>query len=931
MQIIEDQDIGIACVTESWFNAKSGTFSQIIKRCGYELHHAYRKEKRGGGVAIVYRKQLMIKEGDASSEEFSSFEYASILMTVHSKMCLMVVCVYRKQEIPFSVFQDEFGGFIDKILNRGVVALVMGDFNVWVDVEDDSDAQKLTTLMTACGLTQMIHTSTHRAGHTLDHVYANQFELEVQPEVLPEMWNLVTDHFPIIMKVPSPGNQKNTRTITYRKLKDIDVERFRNDLIAGFGSVEFANLNFRSMYEQYDRVSRSVMDRHGPVQKRIVRSTEAAWMDVEYRKNRSIRRKLERMWRKNRTEENMINYINQKQVCTQMALTKQTHHYSKIIEDSSNTQKSLFKVANELLDKNQKKVLPAHDDPRKLANEFNNYFVDKVKKIRNSIPEIVNSPAFYHRPFKGKKLINFRPTTEDELKEIISKHRVKTCFEDPIPLQMFKAAIDIILPVLVIIVNKSLADGDMDGVNWSIVDPLIKKLGLDADIWKNFRPVNNLLFFSKLSERVVSIRMDEHMDINNLHEPSAFAYKAHHNTETMMLGVTDQILRGFDDNMATIVIFIDLSAAFDTIDIDKLLEILEDELGISGTALQWFRSFLTGRTQQVKISGEYSDSLEVPCGAPQGSVLGPKLFNANVRSQPLVFAKCMFSSSSFADDSNGRRTFALTFQFSILKYEIAKCMKQVIDWSFAHFMKINPDKTEIALFRPASLNNQVIINGVFIEEQCIRFSEEIKNVGVWLDQNLTMAAHINIVVSHCYKILRDVSRIKKYLQKCHLERLVHAIITHRLDYCNSLFVNVGRDNIYKLQKVQNAAARLILGKRRRDSATAALQELHWLNVEARITFKILLLVYKVIRGQCNMQLTYKSFNGRPDDYLLLETPNFKTNYGKRLFEYNGSRLWNALPVHIRSEDQIEKYKTAVKTMLFTGHERFKQIAFKYRT
>ena len=614
-----------------------------------------------------------------------------------------------------------------------------------------------------------------------------------------------------------------------------------------------------------------------------------------------------------------------------MALTKQTHHYTKIIDDSSNTQKSLFKVANELLDKNSKKVLPAHDDPKKLANDFNEYFVDKVKKIRKSIPEVLNCPTFYRRPFKGEKLLTFRPTTEDELRKIINQHGVKTCFEDPIPSQMFKAAIDIILPVLVVIVNKSLSDGDMDGVNWSVLDPLIKKLGLDAEIRKNYRPVNNLLFFSKLSERVVSIRMEEHMDINNLHEPSAFAYKAHHNTETMMLGITDQVLRGFDENMATIVIFIDLSAAFDTIDVNKLLNILEDELGISGIALKWFQSFLTGRTQWVKISGEYSDSLEVPCGAPQGSVLGPKLFNANVRSQPLVFAKCMFSSSSFADDSNGRRTFALTFQFSVLKYEVAKCMDQVINWSFAHFKKINPDKTEIELFRPSSLNNQVIINGVFIEEQCIRFSKEVKNVGVWLDQNLTMADHINIVVSHCYKILRDISRIKKYLQRSQLERLVHAIITHRLDYCNSLFVNVGRDNLYKLQKVQNAAARLILGKRRRDSATAALHELHWLNVEARITFKILLLAYKVIKGQCNMKLTYKSFNGRPDDYLLLETPHFKTNYGKRLFEFNASRLWNALPVQVRSEEDIEKYKKAVKTLLFTGHERFKQLAFKYRT
>ena len=202
---------------------------------------------------------------------------------------------------------------------------------------------------------------------------------------------------------------------------------------------------------------------------------------------------------------------------------------------------------------------------------------------------------------------------------------------------------------------------------------------------------------SKITERVVNLRLDEHMDKYCLHESSQFGYKTHHNTETMMLSLTDEALRGFDNNMATVIIFLDLSAAFDTIDIEKLLQILEDEIGISGTALQWFRSFLTGRTQRVKISCEYSESLEVPCGAPQGSVLGPKLFNINVRSQPLAFQHCKFNSSSFADDSNGRRTFAITFQFNILSSEVVKCMDEIVQWSNLHFMKINPDKTEILL------------------------------------------------------------------------------------------------------------------------------------------------------------------------------------------------------------------------------------------
>ena len=131
--------------------------------------------------------------------------------------------------------------------------------------------------------------------------------------------------------------------------------------------------------------------------------------------------------------------------------------------------------------------------------------------------------------------------------------------------------------------------------------------------------------------------------------------------------------------------------------------------------------------------------------------------------------------------------------------------------------------------------------------------------------------------------------------------------------------------------MQNAAAKLVLGRRRRDSASLALRELHWLNVDARIIFKVLLLVFKMLRGQCpNYGLKYKRYNGRDDDFLLLETPNFKTEYGKRVFAFNGSRLWNALPAAVRCEEDVEKFKKMIKTVLFVGTDELKRKAFMYK-
>ena len=116
---------------------------------------------------------------------------------------------------------------------------------------------------------------------------------------------------------------------------------------------------------------------------------------------------------------------------------------------------------------------------------------------------------------------------------------------------------------------------------------------------------------------------------------------------------------------------------------------METEIGVTDIALSWIRSFLTNNS--------YSSELDVLFGAPQGSVLGPKFFNIYVWSQPRVFKHCRFMTTSFADDANGKRTFSLSFQHDTLKYDIAHCMNEITSWMNHHFLKINPDKTEILL------------------------------------------------------------------------------------------------------------------------------------------------------------------------------------------------------------------------------------------
>ena len=158
------------------------------------------------------------------------------------------------------------------------------------------------------------------------------------------------------------------------------------------------------------------------------------------------------------------------------------------------------------------------------------------------------------------------------------------------------------------------------------------------------------------------------MDRNNLHIPQQFGYKKGHSTEHVILEIVDEVLIGFEKRTTTLVTLLDLSAAFDTVNLEKLMEILENHMHTKGTALNWFRSFLFGRHQKVRIGSTSSNLLATRYGVPQGSVLGPVLFNIYVRYLPSFINSFGFALSNYADDTNTRLQFTLQFQYNNITY-----------------------------------------------------------------------------------------------------------------------------------------------------------------------------------------------------------------------------------------------------------------------
>ena len=371
-------------------------------------------------------------------------------------------------------------------------------------------------------------------------------------------------------------------------------------------------------------------------------------------------------------------------------------------------QKQLFKIVEQLLHQKGKSKLSSHNSKAELADNFNKFFISKIAKLREELDTSADvgisndtiSPETDH----DKSIANLEvllPASEDEIHKIIAASPPKSCDTDPIPTWLLKKHLSLLVPVITRIVNLSLESATFPScfkTALGTVTPLLKKPSLDSENLKNYPPVSNLAFVSKIIEKVVglSTRLSDHLTENNIYEPFQSAYRKNHGTETALLRVQNDILHAIDNKRGVFLVLLDLSAAFDTIDHGVLLSRLSS-IGVKGSALEWIRSYLSDRAQAVNINGCLSSIFPLLFGVPQGSVLGPKFFT--IYSAPItnIARKHGLLVHMYADDTQ----LYLPFDLYNDKDELAtrkrmeSCIVDIKSWMTANKLKLNDDKTEL--------------------------------------------------------------------------------------------------------------------------------------------------------------------------------------------------------------------------------------------
>ena len=709
----------------------------------------------------------------------------------------------------------------------------------------------------------------------------------------------------------------------------MDCEKFSND-IKNSPLLKNPPQNLDELVDTYNTTLSNLFEDHAPLKSRsFVERPLVPWMTDDIKEAKKKRKRAEKKWQKTHLEVHRQIYKSERQNVRKLIKDSQTSYFQGAVENCAGDQAKLFKLVNSFSG-NMPCALPDHTSVAELASRFNNFFISKINTIRSGLDTVVNTAVeLTDNNFVGVPLSNFKPATQDEISKILKKCGKATCALDPMPTKLLvEHFLDPLLPTLTDIINKSMALGYFpDKLKQALVRPLLKKPSLDSNILKNYRPVSNLAFVSKLIEKVVSSRLFEHMSSNNLHETFQSAFKPCHSTETALLRVHNDILCAVDKKQAVYLVLLDLSAAFDTIDHNVLIDYLRNCIGLTGLVLDWFVSYLKSRKQSVFIDGVASLLCMLLFGVPQGSVLGPLLFCIYILPLGKIFKKHDIMFHIYADDTQIYISFSAsnTSEASNRLIKLQNCIHDVRSWMTYNKLKLNDDKTEFLVISSPYYQDSLAKTHLRIGNSVISPSKTARNLGVMFDNVLNVNNHITLICKSASFKLYKLGKIRNYLTQEAAAQLIHAFVTSRLDYCNSLLFGLPSTSLYRLQRIQNIAARILTRTKKFDHITPVLKSLHWLPIHLRIKFKILLLCFRIINGLAPAYLSdlltpYKqSRTLRSSSKSLLFIPESKLKtYGDRSFACAAPLLWNNLPLDIRDAPSLETFKSNLKTHLFSS-------------
>ncbi|CAG9137745.1 unnamed protein product [Plutella xylostella] len=917
--VMERYGADIVSINETWLSVGEDQRAPVVS--GYRLRHAPRlrvpgQRQRGGGVGFYIRDGVNVRV--RSHPVAANIEQMWLTCTVNS-VKLLVGTAYRPPWQNLNSFLDAITDTITSLAGYDKIIL-LGDFNV--DIQNhDSYTQTFNEFVSSLSLNQLVTEPTHFANddsETLIDVVCTDIETRrTTVDYIPPLGR----HAFICVELNLKKAKPKPRWIVYRPLQDIDITQFGSDL----NSINWEDIktldNLNRMVDTFNDSVVRLFDLHAPEKRVLIKNNSHPWITDTVKDMMELRDAAHRKSRITKSDTQKQSYLDLKRLVNCAIYNEKRAYFEHNINKNIKNSATLWKnLKNTALRSHTELGLPNHlQNPDKM----NQHFLDLTGNSSVSETDV----NFYESHKLGTSHFNLLTIHEEAVTKIINDLKSNARGADNIALNMIVLTLPRTLEIITFLINVSIKTSTFPDL-WKIgiVRPIPKKENPASE--NELRPITLLTCLSKILEKAVNNQLTQYLEINKILPMVQSGFRKGRSTATALLSVVDDILASQDKGMGTLLTLLDFSRAFDTINVSLLLAKLS-YYGFEVSTINWFRSYLTNRSQKVVFTGTHgktlsSSLLPVTRGVPQGSILGPILFILYSSDIIKCIKYCKYH--IYADDLQLYLDCSPEDCVDTVN-KINEDLERIVDWSNKNCLVLNPTKSKFMILGSKNqiqgikdLNPDIKVNGTSVEEVT-----EARNLGVLFERNLRFEKHILNVVRSCFYKLKVLYKIRPYINEELRIQLCEALVLSRLNYADTVYGPCLYAKTQSLiQRVQNACARFCFNVPPRAHVTPFLNKSNLLKLSSRRKLHFATLLFSVVRNETPeylfMKLTwsrqFNKHNTRASSYLLI-TPKHSTAAFRCSFRYASCKCWNNLPPPIRDLKKASTFKQRLKLHLIT--------------
>ena len=812
--LVEPTSLPVVAFSESWLDDTVSDGEISIP--GYS---AFRKDRnRNGGGVVVYVNETLraSKRPDLDNSELEAV-WVEIRQTASKR--LVVGVLYRPPSSD-SGFMTDLSEVLQMLRLEQKEIIILGDLNCNM-LKADGPTKQLLEILEENDLHQLITAPTRvtRESETIIDLLITS-DRDKYAEVGCRDCSL-SDHRLVYgsrkLEFVTPKAKHRVHVSQYRVYSKCCTEALKRDLDGVPWHILEIFDDIEDSWNMWKLLFTSVLNEHAPIKKSRKRRHQVPWITDEIRDLFRIRDHLGKKARKSKDEGVWIEYRSVRNYVTAELRRSKRTYLEGIAWRAKKQPKKLWNEMNKLLGRNavtQIQLIRAEEgdlvDNSDIANAFNTFFINRIERMAADDVQMGLTPASCNQSMAELPKFEFTPVDESTVLDLLGNLDArKTSGCDNLQARALKLAAEAIARPLCNLFNLSLSSSQLP-LEWKSANVTpVPKSGDATDI-ENYRPISVLSAVAKTMERIVFNQLYSYLQKHSLLSQHQSGFRPSHSTQDVLIKTMDDWRKSIDEDRVVGALFLDLSKAFDVINHELLLNKMQLEFGVVGKADEWFRNYLSGRRQRVCVGQETSPWMTPKFGVPQGSILGPLLFILFVNALPKSVNQC--SLNMYADDTT-LYTAAETADQAI--ETLRADAELTLAWFNQNRLIVNVKKTHFMAIGRRRRRMEISEAKLALQNVELYPEQTVTYLGVCLDDQLIWKKHVNKVRSKCFMGLAKLNRVCRDLPMATRKKLYCALIQPHTDYCSVVWDQMSENLNNKVEAIQNAGIRFILGAPRK--------------------------------------------------------------------------------------------------------------------